>query len=31
MADPARWRIVDASGAPESVTARLLDAIGDLA
>jgi dTMP kinase len=30
-AEPARWRIVDATGAAESVTARLVDAIGDLA
>jgi dTMP kinase len=30
MADTVRWRIVDASGAPEDVTARLVAALGDL-
>lgn len=30
-ADPVRWRIVDATGAAEDVTARLVNAIGDLA
>jgi len=29
-ADPARFRLVDASGPPEEVTSRLLDAIEDL-
>ncbi|MDO6413092.1 dTMP kinase [Sphingomonas sp. BIUV-7] len=29
-ADPARWRIVDATGPAETVTARLLDAIEDV-
>jgi dTMP kinase len=29
-AEPARFRTVDASGAPEEVTARLLDALEDL-
>ena len=29
-ADPARWRIVEAKGSPDEVTAALLDAIGDL-
>jgi dTMP kinase len=29
-ADPARCRLVDALGEPEAVTARLLDALGDL-
>jgi dTMP kinase len=30
-ADPQRIRIIDAAGAPETVTERLLDALGDLA
>jgi dTMP kinase len=30
MGDPVRWRIVDAGGAPEDVTARLMAALGDL-
>jgi dTMP kinase len=30
-AEPSRWRIVDATGAADIVTARLLDAVGDLA
>lgn len=30
IADPVRWRIVDASGAPADVTARLMAALGDL-
>jgi dTMP kinase len=30
MADTKRWRIVDASGAPEDVTARLMAALDDL-
>jgi dTMP kinase len=30
MGDPKRWRIVDASGAPEEVTARVMAALGDL-
>jgi dTMP kinase len=29
-AEPARFRVVDASGAPEAVTARLLAAMGDI-
>lgn len=29
-AEPERFRLVDASGDPEQVTARLLDALGDL-
>ncbi|WP_293973565.1 dTMP kinase [Sphingomonas sp.] len=29
-ADAARWRIVDATGAAEAVTARLIDALADL-
>ena len=28
--EPARFRIVDASGTPEDVTARILDALADL-
>jgi dTMP kinase len=28
--EPARFRIVDASGSPEEVTGRLLDLLGDL-
>lgn len=30
-ADPVRWRIVDATGPVENVTARLIHAVGDLA
>jgi dTMP kinase len=30
MADAVRWRIVDAGGAPEDVTARLMAALADL-
>jgi dTMP kinase len=29
-AEPARFRVIDASGAAEAVTAALLDSIGDL-
>jgi dTMP kinase len=29
-AEPSRWRIVDAEGAADVVTARLIDAVGDL-
>jgi len=29
-ADPARFRRVDASGSPETVTQRLIEALGDL-
>jgi len=28
--DPQRWRLIDASGAPEAVTERLLDSLEDL-
>lgn len=28
--EPARFRVIDADGAPEAVTARLIDALGDL-
>jgi hypothetical protein len=30
MEEPDRFRIIDASGAPEAVTERVLDALHDL-